>query len=364
MAVLVEAISVIIRHDSIEKHFAGGWQAFLRQVPNSTFCSDPDLVRVGFMSSADVGAFTSVMESHGLVFLKNGQAVDFAVVNQHSGPTVPAPWLEFGKIVKFATSESVEMKISACWLLGKSSNEIALPSGWKYEKSMSANGTFMAGTEIDENIFKFLRWENGMNVYLDKRTGKEMFLASPDIAGETEEAIFTRLRNICSEVLDIDDKSQPLKAAEDLERLAPLFTRLQDELLPAVQQIAKQGGRVMAFAHFALGLTLRILDRREEAEQAFRNANELQPGTINTLRELVRCLGEQNKHRQALPFAQEAVTIAPNDAGAWGNLAMSLIQCGERQEARNAIQHAIELEPQNKLNRYILNNFERYFEKS
>src|ERR1700733_2864813 len=133
MAVLVEVTSVIVRRAAIEKCFAGGWDGFVNQVPNSTFCSDDDLARVGFMSATDVKAYAATLEDGGLIFCKDGEAVDFAVVDQLKGATVPAPWLEFGMIEKFATPETGEIKISACWLVGQSPNKIALPAGWEYE---------------------------------------------------------------------------------------------------------------------------------------------------------------------------------------------------------------------------------------
>ena len=173
----------------------------------------------------------------------------------------------------------------------------------------------------------------------------------------------TRLETICQEVLKVEARIQPLQALKDEQGLLPLFNRLNQELLPVATQIMEGAGRQMSFAHFTVGLILRILHRRDEAEQAFRKANELQHGMINTLRELVRCLGEQDKHREALPFAREAVEVAELDAGAWGNLAMCLIQCGERAEARRAIDEAISLDPQDPINRYIRDNFESYFRK-
>lgn len=54
MAVLVEAISVIIRRNAIVERFVGGWDAFQQTIPNGTFCKDDDLVRVGFMTPNDI----------------------------------------------------------------------------------------------------------------------------------------------------------------------------------------------------------------------------------------------------------------------------------------------------------------------
>lgn len=54
MAVLIEAISVVVRKDAIEKRFPGGWDSFLDEIPNNTLCTDGELVRVGFMSPQDV----------------------------------------------------------------------------------------------------------------------------------------------------------------------------------------------------------------------------------------------------------------------------------------------------------------------
>ncbi len=65
MAVLVEAISVIVRRDAVNLRFSGGWREFLAIVPNSTLCSDEDLARVGFMSPLDIEAFVAFLERGG-----------------------------------------------------------------------------------------------------------------------------------------------------------------------------------------------------------------------------------------------------------------------------------------------------------
>ena len=358
MAVIIEAISVVLRRSSIAERFKGGWPAFQRAIPNATGCQDDDLARVGFMTPVDVEAFVSMLEMGGLIFCQNGQAIDIAVVDQLRGPSVPAPWLEVGRIELF----NPPMNVCACWLAGKKLDGIALPAGWKFEGSLSDRPGFAAeGTEGDR--LKFLRHESGIDVFLDLISGKEVFVGRPAVKGDSEAALFTQLQKLCHEALNLEAKSEPLKALGDEEGAVPLFEELQHRLLPEAERIANGLGQNMAFAHFTQGLVLRILKRLTEAEASFRKANELQPGVINTLRELVRCLGEQGKHSEALPFAREATEVGTVDAGAWGNLAMCLIQCGERAEARKAIDFAIDLDPQDPLNRYIRDNFESYFKK-
>jgi Flp pilus assembly protein TadD len=111
----------------------------------------------------------------------------------------------------------------------------------------------------------------------------------------------------------------------------------------------------MASAHFARGVILRLLGRLPDAERAFRTANQLRPGSVDVLRDLVRCLGEQKKPRDALPFAQEAARIEPADAGVLGNLAMCLMQCGQIEQSQRIIEQALEIDPNDEINLRIRN---------
>jgi uncharacterized protein YdhG (YjbR/CyaY superfamily) len=182
MAVLVEAISVIVRRDAIDARFCGGWREFLEAIPNRTFCADGELVRVGFMSPPDVEGFVRRLESGGLTFVRNGKAIDIAVVDQMCGPTVPAEWLEFARLPLGDTGGEV----AACWLyegprfaggphMPAREMTIATPDGWTYEGSLSADFKFVGNAEMDEKL-KFLRHEEGTDVYLDLSTGKEVYV--------------------------------------------------------------------------------------------------------------------------------------------------------------------------------------------
>ena len=69
MAVLIEAISVVVRADVLLQKFPGGWEAFKSIIPNQTLCADNEIVRVGFMSPQDVESFVKKLQDAGLEFL-------------------------------------------------------------------------------------------------------------------------------------------------------------------------------------------------------------------------------------------------------------------------------------------------------
>lgn len=180
MAVLCEALSVIVRYRAIDSKFLGGWQHFETCVPNQTMCTDNDLVRVGFMSPDDVCAFIEQLESDGLTFVQNQKPIDITVVDQRQGPTLPTEWLEFVRLPMNNGNE-----VAACWLmdtprfsadvhLTSLNMQLATPQGWHYENSLSASTKFVANEEKLEKL-KFLRQEDSKDIYLDISSGIEVF---------------------------------------------------------------------------------------------------------------------------------------------------------------------------------------------
>ena len=189
MPVLCECISVIIKCSSIERFFKGGMDAFYKIIPNDTARSDGELFGVGFMNPMDVKSFIDVLENSGLQFqkskgfslkrLKNRSQNDIVVIDQFMGPTTDCDWIEFSQ---FPVGENNTM-VSACWLfegtrfgLGPQISEdqlnnLAVPHGWTPDQTESIS--FNADYESDR--FTFLRHENGLDVYLEKATGKEHY---------------------------------------------------------------------------------------------------------------------------------------------------------------------------------------------
>ncbi len=102
MAVLVEAISVIVREQTITEKMKGGLEAYMAGIPNSTHCTDGILHRVGFMTPGDVRAYMDDLMAGGLLFERDGCCVDFAVVDMLRGPMVRCDWLRVARAPFFS----------------------------------------------------------------------------------------------------------------------------------------------------------------------------------------------------------------------------------------------------------------------
>jgi hypothetical protein len=109
MSVLVEAINVIVRKETLEHKYPGGLQAYEGDCPTKSFCADDCLTRVGFVHPTDVREFIDRLVSLGFVFHDGNKFVDVAVVDQRVGLTAPCDWLEVGRFTD---------GFAGCWLAG------------------------------------------------------------------------------------------------------------------------------------------------------------------------------------------------------------------------------------------------------
>lgn len=175
MAVLIEAISVVIKAESIVSKYPGGWEQFRKDLPNQTLCADGELARVGFMSPHDVQGYVGFLESRGLVFQSDRKCIDIAVIDQQRGLTIPCDWADFGRI--FIDREQTQ-KVSACRMKNSTQRIVSYPEDWDYENSLSKDHHFgqteNAGQELD-----FIRKDGEMSVYRHLPTGKTVYSSSP-----------------------------------------------------------------------------------------------------------------------------------------------------------------------------------------
>ena len=185
MPVLCEALSVVVRIDSIKKYLQGGIRNFSKKVPNNTFCADGELARVGFMAPDPTMDFIKLLQKDGLQFdqISDSQSEareidDIIVVDQIRGPTAECNWIEFGQL------SLGEDKVSACWLFegerkgyGTNISERQLKNFAAPENWTPSQLTFVEPSEIDKKL-KFLRKEGNLDVFWDLENEKEVFVAN------------------------------------------------------------------------------------------------------------------------------------------------------------------------------------------
>jgi hypothetical protein len=168
MAVLIEALSVVVRIFSLEAKFPGGARAYERACPNATFCRDEHITRVGFMVPADVEGFVSGLRALGLKFIKDDVAQEIVVVDQFTGPTAPCTWFAGGRHVE---------GYSMGWLQGSAPGPLSAPAGWT--PAQSRHLKFVASSEAEGRLLP-LGTTGGLDVVLDFTTGREVCIGRPD----------------------------------------------------------------------------------------------------------------------------------------------------------------------------------------
>ncbi|MEI8172711.1 MAG: tetratricopeptide repeat protein [Deltaproteobacteria bacterium] len=171
MAVLVEALSVVCRIETITEKYPGGVDQYIQDCPNGTLCKDDKIVRVGFMSPDDVNAFIENLERLGFRYVTDGEFDEIAVVDQFKGINLPCAWLEFGNLVLFEGN----VRVSICTSKGKDLGDVVFPCGWDYETSLSKRVVVVESEDADKRM-TFLRREDGVDFYLDTLTGEEVFI--------------------------------------------------------------------------------------------------------------------------------------------------------------------------------------------
>jgi hypothetical protein len=162
MAVLAEALSVIVRVRDLEARYPGGLEKYEADAPNATFCCDGELARVGFMTSDDALGFIERLCQLGLRFAEGDRYVDIAMVHQHKGPLRHCDWLEFGRFPE---------GFSACRLAGgQHGGRMVAPPEWQSARVVEITRESKVRKEESRGR---------LDVYRDQATGTELYVGRP-----------------------------------------------------------------------------------------------------------------------------------------------------------------------------------------
>jgi hypothetical protein len=91
MAVLIEGFNIVVRNESVIKNFQGGLAEFRSSLPNSTYCTDDTLHRLGFMEVQKLEDYGNYLMSKGLI------QDEIIVVDMLNGILSECDWLKFSR---------------------------------------------------------------------------------------------------------------------------------------------------------------------------------------------------------------------------------------------------------------------------
>ena len=158
MAVLAEMYSVILRNSRIEAHYPGGLDGYRSACPNSTFCSDGEVCRIGFMALTDAEALLDSLEAVGL----GKDSGDLALLDESQGLLQPCDWLALGRIEG----------MPAAALIGSQLEVLVAPPGWSPSQGKAKHLT----KEDLQRDYELIGAEDGAETYRNRATGELVYV--------------------------------------------------------------------------------------------------------------------------------------------------------------------------------------------
>ena len=126
MPVVAECTSVLIRNATLDASYPGGAVGFDKDCPISTYCTDGQISRVGFMDPTDASAYVNHLVKSGL------PQNEIAIFQEGVGFASPCSWLLIA-VAELGDGNEALM----AWLRGTDGLEFVAPPGWQ------PGGTFM-----------------------------------------------------------------------------------------------------------------------------------------------------------------------------------------------------------------------------
>ena len=223
MAVYCEFISVIIRRDSIDKYFSGGWTRFVLELPNYSMLTDGEIVNVGFMNPSSTASYLDFLKDEGLQYRQSGtrEINDIEDLDRFNGHLEKRNWLEFGD------REFNGQEYFCCWKKDSLIDTLSFPSRRNEGGPLYPVPKHYEPEDFNKK-FKFIRVENGLDIYSITRYKKEREFYLPegmnitdhyDYFSEWREEVSHRAKN------RIEDRVNKKKEENYLQTEEPVSTK-------------------------------------------------------------------------------------------------------------------------------------------
>lgn len=321
MAITVEGFTVIARLDRIQPVLDNG----ALTIPNGTALSDTHLWRCGFMAKADAQKFLRTLEAHGLN-VSQGPDSDAVLADEFDRSVDPyCEWLKTG----------VWEKAVIAWEVGTRPETVTAREGW----DPKVGSGFQFHDPASMQFLEFLRLENNVEVFLNKKTGKEVYI------GRTSTPVDALFR-IASEIIrkhyvTAGEPSVSGSAASEVAKAADMLEKV----------IAEEPD--WWNAQWFFGKSQLALGKYDMAYRAFQQAYRTEKNVESILRELAGVCLELRRFDEAVEVAERAVALDPANPELLGNLAVSFALAGRHAPARKAIDAAVKIAPADRINQTI-----------
>jgi tetratricopeptide (TPR) repeat protein len=321
MAIPIEGYSVVAQKDRIQHLLSNGSIV----LSNFTALCDDDIWRCSFMVKADAENFIHSLECFDLN-VNQGPDSDAVLVNEFDQIIDPCcEWL---------VVDTWEKAVIA-WKAGTHSKTVVAPKKWDPKVG---SGLLFHDHSTMKNL-EFLRLDTNVEVFLDKNTGKEVYIGRTSTPVGSMFLVGSRLI-----------KENFVTAGEP-----PVRGEAAKNVAKAVEMLAKVIAEVPEWwnAHWYHGKGLMALGNHALAYISFQRAYDLESSVEYIPIELAAVCLELQKYDEAVTIAEKSAAISPNNLEVIGNLSIAYLMAGKINEAKVSIVAAIKMDTSDKVNVYL-----------
>ena len=321
MAVTIEGFCVVVKKDVISQVFEDETLV----PPNEMYLADDDIWRCGFMAESDAQKFMKKLASFELN-VSSGPDPDAVIISEFNQEVHPyCEWIE---------TASWEKAVIA-WKSGSKPTRVVAMEG--FDPSVGSGLSFHDPESMDH--LEFLRLDNNVEVFMNKETGKEVFIGRTSDPIESmylsaSETVRKHFRTVGQDVLQGAESEEVAEAVEVLQRVR--------DALPEFWQ-----------AMFFMGKGQIALGQLEDAYDSFQSAFKLEKSVEGIPRELGGVCLELGRFEEAVEIAQQATVLQPDNPETLGNLALIYLMAKKWEPAKKAIASALKLAPDDKINLHV-----------
>lgn len=226
-------------------------------------------------------------------------------------------------------------KAVIAWKAGTRPESVTAREGW--DPKVGSGLTFHNSSTMKH--LQFLRLEESVEVFLDKRTGREVYM------GRTSTPVDALFQTATAVI-----RKYFVTAGEP-----PLSGSAVAEVSSAVEMLQQVVSEAPDWwtAQWFCGKGLLALGKHELAYQSFYRAHELEKTVEMIPRELAGVCLELRRFDEAVKIAEQAVVLDPDNAELIGNLSVAYLMARRYAEARKSIDAAIRIAPGDNINRTV-----------